>query len=536
MKRTIGLLATERRRARRVSRPGSSVSSGVTAGAPREGDDVVGRMRACSVTSRPSSERSWSRGVRVDGRLPRGEGDLRRLRVAVDVPLARRASCCRGRGRRRPSAPSAGGGGAGPARARTAIARFVRGPSVTSVSSPGPATGLLDDQVGTRTVAEGGAARLRQLRVAEALRAVGLRRRSRARGRAALGRPSGDLDVGPPGELQHGAGVALRDLRASTLPADAGDGDQVGVRRAARVQQREGVVDPGVDVEDQRGSIGHRADASRAAPSHATEAMARKVWVSTKSPSKCSAIGNARPRVSIIDRRRAGRPRRRRRRRTAPTGCHPSSGRDRTRREDDQPALGPIARWSIDSGAARNVARPRRRSGAPPRHRRDERQRRRQVDPIGRAVARRTTPSGTPAPRRRSDRIVSSRGTRHPGGCSSGHRDRPTTRYASWRDAPSARAAPITRQPHEPPARHARPGGDHRLRRGGQRVAHAPDSKTTSTARIADGDRDHHRQVALERSQPGRPRATRARGRPRPRARRSATPAPGYRRRRHRAG
>ena len=57
----------------------------------------------------------------------------------------------------------------------------------------------------------------------------------------------------PPGELQHGPGVPL-DLAGVDVAADAGDRDQLGLGRGGRVEQGEAVVDPGVDVEDERGS------------------------------------------------------------------------------------------------------------------------------------------------------------------------------------------------------------------------------------------------------------------------------------------
>ena len=94
----------------------------------------------------------------------------------------------------------------------------------------------------------------RQLGVADAARAVGLGRRahrSDERGLAA----ERHLDVLAPGQLEHGAGV-LGDLPRVDVAADAGDGDQVCLGRRRRVEQREAVVDAGVDVEDQ--GRGHR--------------------------------------------------------------------------------------------------------------------------------------------------------------------------------------------------------------------------------------------------------------------------------------
>ena len=63
--------------------------------------------------------------------------------------------------------------------------------------------------------------------------------------------PEGDLDVGPAGELEDRPRVAL-DLAGVDVAADAGHGDELGLGRGAGVEQRERVVDAGVDVEDQR--------------------------------------------------------------------------------------------------------------------------------------------------------------------------------------------------------------------------------------------------------------------------------------------
>ena len=129
------------------------------------------------------------------------------------------------------------------------MARFVSGPSVTSVSSPGRRRASSTIRSGAEPLGQR-RRRLRQLRVADAVRAVGLRRdleRAKERRRAA----GGDLDVPAARQLEHGPRVALRVLERG-VARQAGDRDEVGLRAAARVEQRERVVDPGVDVEDQR--------------------------------------------------------------------------------------------------------------------------------------------------------------------------------------------------------------------------------------------------------------------------------------------
>ena len=54
-----------------------------------------GRIRACSVTSRPSASGRGIVGIGLARRGPGAEDDLRRLGVAVDVPLGRRGRVAR---------------------------------------------------------------------------------------------------------------------------------------------------------------------------------------------------------------------------------------------------------------------------------------------------------------------------------------------------------------------------------------------------------------------------------------------------------
>ena len=100
-----------------------------------------------------------------------------------------------------------------------------------------------------------GSRRRRQLRVAQPLRPVrlgGRLERPDERRRA----PERDLDVGPAGELEDRARVD-GDLLRIDVARDAGRRHELHVGRARRVQEREAVVDPGVDVEDERGPVGH---------------------------------------------------------------------------------------------------------------------------------------------------------------------------------------------------------------------------------------------------------------------------------------
>ena len=59
------------------------------------------------------------------------------------------------------------------------------------------------------------------------------------------------LDVGPAAELQHGARVALHVVEVD-VAGHAGDGHELRLGRGAGVEQRQAVVDAGVDVEDDR--------------------------------------------------------------------------------------------------------------------------------------------------------------------------------------------------------------------------------------------------------------------------------------------
>jgi len=66
-----------------------------------------------------------------------------------------------------------------------------------------------------------------------------------------------NLDVGPSSEVEHGSRV-LGHLASLDIARHAGDGHEVDLRRGARVQQGEGVVDAGVAVDEEGAGHGSR--------------------------------------------------------------------------------------------------------------------------------------------------------------------------------------------------------------------------------------------------------------------------------------
>ena len=114
--------------------------------------------------------------------------------------------------------------------------------------------------------------RLRQHGAAEAAGAVdvaGVADMAEQRGRG----PRPDRDVAAPRQRQHGAGVALG-LGQADVAGDRADADEPHVRAAKRVEQREGVVDAGVDVEDQRDhAVSVRQKPARSLARHRTNIM-----------------------------------------------------------------------------------------------------------------------------------------------------------------------------------------------------------------------------------------------------------------------
>ena len=119
----------------------------------------------------------------------------------------------------------------------TAMARLVRGPSVTSVSSPGRRRASSTISCGAKRADTG-------------IDGSGGSANPRPRGPCVSGVISRGRSS-PAGRLQDGAAVALR-VRGRGVAGQARDRDQLRLRAGAGVQQRQGVVDPRVDVEDER--------------------------------------------------------------------------------------------------------------------------------------------------------------------------------------------------------------------------------------------------------------------------------------------
>ena len=95
----------------------------------------------------------------------------------------------------------------------------------------------------------------RQLRVAEAARAVRLGRRLERPDERHLAAER-DLDVAAAGQLEDRQRVR-GDLPRVDVAGDAGDRDQLGLGRGGGVEERERIVDAGIDIEDQRDAVGH---------------------------------------------------------------------------------------------------------------------------------------------------------------------------------------------------------------------------------------------------------------------------------------
>ena len=69
--------------------------------------------------------------------------------------------------------------------------------------------------------------------------------------------PHSHIDIAPPGRLQHSAGVPLRVVRGC-VARERRDRHKLGVRAGTGVQEGEGVVDPRVNVKDQRCALSRR--------------------------------------------------------------------------------------------------------------------------------------------------------------------------------------------------------------------------------------------------------------------------------------
>ncbi len=149
------------------------------------------------------------------------------------------------------------------------MARLVSGPSVTRVISPGRRRAS-SRMRSTACRSDSGRVGGGSSAWPEALRPVRLGRRLERADERRLA-PERDLDVGPAGELEDRPRVD-RDLRRVDVARHAGRGDELGVGRGGRVEEREAVVDPGVDVEDEGRPLGHGPMLAERSPSPARPA------------------------------------------------------------------------------------------------------------------------------------------------------------------------------------------------------------------------------------------------------------------------
>ena len=222
------------------------------------------------MTSRPSASGPRGRRILIDRRLPRRERDLRRLGVAVDVPLAHRrrvAGHPERAAHRHPAAEQ-------PRQGRLQLQRpGQRGqrPQRHERDLARPAARLVDDELGCGSCGQGDG-RLRQLRVADPVRAVRLGRDLERPSQRCLA-ADGDLDVGPAGQLQHRPRVP-RDVGQRRVARQARHRDELRLRARGGVQQRQRVVDPRVDVEDQRDAV--HGQASEAMTARSREAQRQR--------------------------------------------------------------------------------------------------------------------------------------------------------------------------------------------------------------------------------------------------------------------
>jgi hypothetical protein len=70
--------------------------------------------------------------------------------------------------------------------------------------------------------------------------------------------PQRDLDVSATGQRQHRARIDP-DLPGVGIARDTGDGDQLDIVGADRIQQGEAVIDPGIDIQDEWDPLWHGA-------------------------------------------------------------------------------------------------------------------------------------------------------------------------------------------------------------------------------------------------------------------------------------
>ena len=134
------------------------------------------------------------------------------------------------------------------------MARLVSGPSVTSVISPGrrrASSRMRSTAWRSDSGAAGGGSSAWPRPCGPCVSGVVSSART-----SGVSRPSATSTSRPAGELEDGPRVD-RDLAGVDVARDAGRGDELGVGRGGGVEQREAVVDAGVDVEDERHPVGH---------------------------------------------------------------------------------------------------------------------------------------------------------------------------------------------------------------------------------------------------------------------------------------
>src|SRR5439155_6784447 len=113
------------------------------------------------------------------------------------------------------------------------------------------ALGRVEDHVDGMALAER-TRRRRKLGVPQASGPVGFRSDLQAPDEGHLA-AEGNLDLGPSCQLEDRARI-LGHLAGADVAGDAGDGDEVDLRRRTGVEQRERVIDPGVAVDEIRGA------------------------------------------------------------------------------------------------------------------------------------------------------------------------------------------------------------------------------------------------------------------------------------------
>ncbi len=271
----------------------------VAAGTPGHGHDMIGRQAGPLGRVEPDDRPPRRRWVELDGPLPRSEHDSRGLRIAVDVPLRDRGRVA-GDAEGATHAPPAAQQGRQPRLEQDRQGEVRQRPKGDQGDPARMASRLVHDDVGAESPGQR-QDRIRRLRVAQAMRTMRLRRDlERAQQRQRAARRHGNVAV--TGQLQHRERVARRVLERGVAGA-ARHGDEVGLGARTRVQQRERVVDAGVDVEDERdplldrscGSLSRRSPSPPARPGRAAATPTRRACRGTRAGPR-SADRTGRPR------------------------------------------------------------------------------------------------------------------------------------------------------------------------------------------------------------------------------------------------